>query len=92
MTLHSLPTITGDNAVHALSATAINAKIVQFVVSGAGTVRIGGLSDVSSSQGLPVPVGAAQFLPYTGNIEWWNLHQLAVYVPSGASVDVAYGL
>jgi hypothetical protein len=92
MTLHDLPTIVGDNAVHALSAAGINAKVVQVIVTGSGTVRLGGISTVSSSRGLPLPTGSAQFLPYTGNIEWWNLAQLAVYVPTGASVDVVYGL
>jgi hypothetical protein len=92
LTLIPLADIAGDNAVHRLT-TNLNARscIVQLVITGSGTVRVGD-STTSSTLGLPFAAGGAFMYPNPGlQLGCWHLAQIYLYVPSGATVSVAYG-
>ena len=91
--MENLADITGAGAVVALASLNITARWVNIIVSGAGTVRIGGPS-TSSTVGLPVVAGAALFLPVLGQESGagspYSLREVNAYVPIGATVSVAY--
>jgi hypothetical protein len=84
--------IAGDNAVHRLTTnTTAQSCIVQVIVTGSGTVRVGD-STTSSTLGLPIAAGGAFMYPNPGQqLGCWRLAQIYLYVPSGATASVAYG-
>ena len=88
--MKTLADITGDNAVHQIFLPE-PARWVQVAVTGSGTVRLGD-STVSSTRGLPLVAGAGQMLPSRGGLLRYQQEALYVYVPSGATVSVAYGV
>ena len=91
--MENLADITGANATAAVATPNITARWVQFIVSGAGTVRIGG-SDTSATVGLPVAAGGGLFLPVqsqdSGSTSPYSLREINAYVPTGATLSVAY--
>jgi hypothetical protein len=91
--LNNLADIVGAGAAVQLASPNITARWVQFVVSGTGTVRIGG-SSVSATLGLPVAAGAGMFLPIQTadgqSTSPYSLAGLYAYVPVGATLSVAY--
>ena len=91
--MQNLADITGSNATAALSPTNITARWVQFIVTGAGTVRIG-QSNVSATLGLPIPAGGGMFLPVQTadgqSTSPYGLGGIYAYVPTGATLSVAY--
>lgn len=94
--VHTLSDISGDNLNHNLGAAAaavsglpLQARWIQFIVSGSGTARIGD-STVTSSRGLPIAAVGGQLFPWTGDNYFYALGAITAYVPSGATLSVAY--
>ena len=91
--MQNLPDIAGANTTVVLTSPNITCRWVQFIVSGAGTVRIGGAS-VSATIGLPVPAGGGMFLPVQTadgqSTSPYSLGGLFAYIPVGATLSVAY--
>jgi hypothetical protein len=91
--MQNLADITGTNSTVQIATPNITARWVQFVVSGAGTARIGG-SNVSAVLGLPVATGAGMFLPVQSadglSTSPYSLAGLYAYIPAGATLSVAY--
>ncbi len=88
--MNTLADIVGAGTVVGLGAApGTRATWLQFVVSGGGTVRIGD-SDTTSTRGLPVDAGGAFMAPYRGNLQWYPLDGIRIYVPVGATVSVIY--
>jgi len=86
--------IIGANAkVQVFSApnlTHQSAAVVVFVVTGSGTVRLGDTS-VTASLGIPIIAGSAPFVyPYHSLEGRYGLAQIYAYVPTGATLSVAY--
>ena len=94
MTFQDLPDIAGANSVVILSTLTniTQARLIQYVVTGAGTVRVGNASTVGSTRGLPLPSGSGQLLPYVGQLDWWTLGSLGVYIPTGTTLSIALGI
>lgn len=91
--MNNLPDISGAGSTVALTSPNITARWVQFIVSGAGTVRLGGAT-VSATLGLPVPAGAGMFLPVQNadglSTSPYSLAGIYAYIPVGATLSVAY--
>jgi hypothetical protein len=91
--MQNLADIVGVNAVVQIASPNITARWVQFIVTGVGTVRVGG-SSVSSTLGLPVAAGGGMFLPVQSqdgsSTSPYSLAGLYAYVPTGATLSVAY--
>lgn len=88
--LHTLSDIAGaDSAVSINPGSPTMATWVQLIISGAGTVRIGG-NEVTVSRGAAIPAGGSQFLPYKGRADQYLLSQIYCYIPTGATVSVLY--
>lgn len=85
----NLADIAGAGTTVQLSATNIQAKWVQFIVSGSGTVRIG-QSTVTANFGLPIPSGGGLFLPWPGQLNPYGLGATYAYIPAGATLSVGY--
>lgn len=89
----TLPDFVGANSVQQLANDAGQTKAawIQFIVTGTGTARIGD-SATSSTQGLPVPAGGGMFFPWRKQPEHdlYALSQFYMYIPTGASIAVAY--
>ncbi len=89
--LTSFPDFTGANATVQITPSNIQTCIVQVIVIGSGTARIGN-SDTSSTLGLPLVAstnGAGMNLPYPGS-QCYQLSFLYAYVPSGVTLTVSY--
>lgn len=96
MAFHTPPDIAGDSAVHNLGDYALaqgypglEARSVQFVVSGTGTVRVGD-SNTTSSRGLPIPSGGGLTLPYVGELAFYPLPGIYAYIPTGATLSFSF--
>lgn len=92
--MHTLPDITGADATVGLGNPAgARASWVKFIVQSNGPVRIGD-TNTASDRGWPVSAGDATGgileLPWRGQLTWYAMDQLRVYVPSGATVTVVY--
>jgi hypothetical protein len=91
--MQNLADITGAGATVQISNPNITARWVQFLVSGAGTVRIGG-ANVTANLGLPVAAGAGMFLPVQTadgqSTSPYSLAGLYAYIPVGATLSVGY--
>jgi hypothetical protein len=91
--MQNLADIVGAGATVQVATPNITARWVQFVVSGAGTVRIGG-SSVTSALGLPVAAGGGMFLPVlsqdASSTSPYSLAAIYAYIPVGATLSVAY--
>ena len=89
----NLADIVGSGAVVQIASPNITARWVQFILSGAGTARIGG-SNVTSTLGLPVAAGGGLFLPVQApdglSTSPYSLAALNAYIPVGATLSVAY--
>lgn len=83
-----LADISGNDATHSLGPSGTRASIIQVIVSGAGTCRLG--QGATASLGLPIAAGDAQMLPFRGQLNWYDLGAEKIYVPTGATVSVAY--
>lgn len=83
-----LADIAGDNAAHAITLP-VAAKWIQFIVSGAGTVRLAD-STASSTVGLPIAAGAGQMLPPIGLKNHYQSNEVYAYIPTGATLSIAY--
>jgi hypothetical protein len=77
--------IAGDNGTHSITFTG-QARWVQFIVAGAGTVRIGGASSTSSTVGLPVAAGGGYCTP---SLSFYYSGEFSAYVPTGATLSYA---
>ena len=92
--MNNLPDIVGSGVTAALASPNITARWIQAVVTGGGTVRIGG-SNVSATLGLPVNPGYSQFfppLPADGlSTSPYSLGGIYAYVPVGTTLSIAYG-
>ena len=91
--MENLADIVGADSAVTIATPNITARWVQFIVTGAGTVRIGG-SNTSIAVGLPVAAGAGMFLPVqtqdAGSTSPYSLREIKAYIPSGATLSVAY--
>ena len=91
--MQNLPDIVGSGIVVQITSPNLTARWVQFIVSGAGTARIGGAS-VSATLGLPVTAGAGMFLPVQTadgfSTSPYSLAGLYAYIPIGATISVGY--
>ena len=88
--MHTLPDIAGGDATVALGNPAgARASWVKFIVSNNGPVRIGD-TDTAADRGWPVSAGGILELPWRGQLTWYAMEQLRVYVPTGATVTVVY--
>lgn len=89
----NLADITGAGTTVQLASPNILCRWVQFIVGGAGTVRIG-QSTVSATLGLPIPAGGGMFLPVQTadgqSTSPYGLAGIYAYVPVGATLSVAY--
>ncbi len=91
MRVYTIEDITGDGGAHQVSASSGEAKWVQFVAGGTGTVRVGD-SNVSATRGLPVPSGGGMFLPMDGSevASRYSLNQVYYFAPLGATLSITY--
>jgi hypothetical protein len=87
--MQNLADIAGANATVQITTPNIQARWIQFIVTGSGTVRIGG-SSVTSSLGLPVSAGGGMFFPYDSALQSYSLAGIYAYIPNGATLSVAY--
>lgn len=91
--MNNLPDIVGAGTTVPLCSPNITARWVQYIVSGAGTVRIGG-SNVSATLGLPVAAGGGMFQPVLSqdarSTSPYSLGGIYAYIPVGATLSVAY--
>lgn len=91
--MENLADIVGSNVTAALANPNITARWIIMVVSGSGTVRVGGPS-VTSTLGLPIPAGAEFQFPVlsqdAGSTSPYSLREINAYVPTGATLSVAY--
>lgn len=91
--MNNLPDIVGTNATVQITSPNICARWIQLIVSGAGTVRIGGAS-VTATLGLPVAAGGGMFLPVlsqdANSTSPYSLAGIYANIPSGAILSVAY--
>lgn len=85
----NLADIAGSNAAAPLSSSNVTARTVNFVVTGAGTVRVGD-STITSARGLPVTATLPLTLAYAGRDFSYSLAQLNAYVPTGSTLSIAY--
>jgi hypothetical protein len=89
----NLPDIVGAGTTVPLCSPNITARWIQFIVSGAGTVRIGG-PNVSAVLGLPVAAGGGMFQPVLSqdmhSTSPYSLGGIYAYIPVGATLSVAY--
>jgi hypothetical protein len=88
--MQTIADIAGDNAVHVLSTANISASVVYLGAAG-GPMRVGDLAHVGSARGVSVPTGGVLTLhgmdtPLGGH----QLSTIAVYVPSGTTLTIAY--
>lgn len=83
-----LADIAGDNAAHAI-VLPVPAKWIQFIVSGAGTVRLAD-STASATVGLPIAAGAGQMMPPIGLKNHYQSNEIYAYIPSGATLSIGY--
>lgn len=90
--MNNLPDITGTGVTVQIASPNITARWIQFIVSGTGTVRIGGAT-ASAVLGLPVPTGGGLFLPVQAvghDTSPYSLAGLYAYIPVGATLSVGY--
>ena len=91
--MEDLPDIVGSNATAPLANPNVTARWVQFIVTGAGTVRLGGPS-AGPTRGLPIPAGAGFLMPVQtqdgGSTSPYSLREINAYVPTGATLSVGY--
>ena len=91
--MDNLADITGSNATASLANPNITARWVQLVATGTGTVRVGGQS-TSSTVGLPIAAPGSLTLPVlsqdSGSTSPYSLREIMAYVPTGATLSVAY--
>ena len=90
--MNNLPDIVGTGTTVQIATPNITARWIQFIVSGTGTVRIGG-STVSATLGLPVPTGGGFFLPVQAvghDTAPYSLSGIYAYIPTGATLSVGY--
>lgn len=91
--MNNLADLVGANSTVPLTSPNITARWVQMIVSGAGTVRVGG-STVSATLGLPVAAGGGMFFPVLSqdhhSTSPYGLAGIYAYIPSGATLSVAY--
>ena len=85
----SLPDIAGANATVPFSATNILARVVFITVAGAGTIRWGG-PEVTATQGQTLYAGQSYTFNYQGRDCPYSLRNLSAYIPTGATLEVAY--
>ena len=88
--LITIPEITGDGSVHAVSVTD-NARFVQFVVpsTNASTARIGD-SNTSSTRGVPMAPGSGFATPVLPIGSYYTLTNFYYYVANGDKLDIVY--
>ena len=88
--MHTLPDIAGADATVGLGNPAgARASWVKFLVSNNGPVRIGD-QNTGVNQGWLISAGGILELPWRGQLTWYAMDQLRVYVPTGATVTVVY--
>lgn len=98
--LRTLGDFTGDGQLHPLAAAGDNrtASWIQFIIglapgstASATPTRIGD-SQISATQGAPIPFGGSQFLPWRKPPEHapYKLSQVYYLAPNGVSVSVLY--
>ncbi len=100
MTTHSL-TITGGNAkvpFAAMSGAAsggLAAKWIQCYAptgNNANTILLGN-GEVTASNGFPLIAGAGMFYPPIAEAnQFYNLSEQFAYVPTGATLNILYGV
>jgi hypothetical protein len=82
--------ITGDNAKHQITASAVNARWVKFSATG-GTARVGD-TNVGAARGVNVPQnGTVEFPMSLNEFDVYVLPQIYAYVPSGSTLQISYG-
>lgn len=90
MQIISIEDIAGDDVAHQVAALATQAKWIQWIVGGIGTVRIGD-SHVSLTRGFPIPAGGGEFFPPIAEIgERYSLNQIYYLIPTGATLSISY--
>lgn len=91
MRIYAITDIAGADATVAMGTG--EAKWIQVIVSGLGTVRIGD-STAAIAKGLPVPTGAGYMFPPNSAEpgERYSLNQIYCYVPIGATVSIVYAV
>lgn len=99
MALRTLADVTGDGAAHPLAAAGDTrtASWIQFIIGGdnknpsATPTRIGD-SNISATQGAPIPFGGSQFLPWRDPRlhQPYKLSQVYYLAPVGVTVSTLY--
>lgn len=89
----NLADIAGANTTVPIQTSNATARWIDFVVTGTGTVRIGGDATTSATKGLPVPTGSGYTTPPlldVGGAPAYSLASFYAYIPTGATLSVAY--
>jgi hypothetical protein len=66
---------------------------VQFIVSGTGTVRLGGNAATglaTASLGLPLAAGAGMYTTPAAGFYAYKSGEFSAYIPSGATLSVGF--
>ncbi len=90
--MKTLADISGNNAVHALTAdTSLTATVVYLGAVG-GPARVGDLANVSSSRGASIESGKITILPpkLPEQKGYYQLSKIGVYVPNGTTLTITY--
>ena len=89
MQLHTIADITGDSAAHQLAVAAR----VFFIGATGGVLRVGDIN-VSATQGVNVAQNTAITLVPDGSdiTSKYPTGTVYVYVPSGATASISYGI
>ncbi len=93
MTLHTLPDIAGSStAVRLVATSGLKARWIK-VTSEVGVSNIGDAS-VSATQGVDCPVGVPVTLESNGAdaTDVYDLYNTWVWVPSGSTLTITYGV
>lgn len=88
----NLADITGAGTTVQIAALNVTARWIDFVVTGAGTVRVGN-STTTSSKGLPITAGSGYTTPPmndTLGAPPYSLAAFYAYVPVGATLSIGY--
>lgn len=91
MQIHSIADIVGDSATHALAAAGTPARWITIGALG-GAIRLGD-SNAAVARGANIAQNGSFTLPADPDITArYDLSLVYVFVPSGATASISYGL
>ncbi len=93
MQIYSIADIAGDNAAHAIGADPQQARAI-FLTATGGNARFGDLANVGAARGVELPkdVEVTIRASEADKFDHIQLNQAAVYVPSGTTLTIAFGI